>query len=1148
MTRRIAALLLVFLVLPALAQEPADSLEKALKAYKAQNFQSAFELFKESAEYYESNKVWGNAAECWWYAGRNCNEWSKSQPKTAHPLAIEAFTKAAKLYGDVDEKRKQLNALIYLSDSMQELGRWDDSEAPLTQASSLANQLGDRKLESLAVARMGTLLEVSHRWQEALVVTKRLISLLEDIEPQRALHKRVTLASIHQILGENRLAERNYKKAIRGFVASNDAKSTVDAKARLVRLYMQLDEYEKAEPLALELVEDSQLNSSHLAYTINYAKVLQELSRYREALSVLEGLKPTRLGGRASLVASRRVELLFLLNENERAEQLLADEVFESDAKRAQVAAGLSRKALAKRYFLGALEKASSTEQARLRNLYAVRLIRWGELDAAGLELDRAEAGLGAELSPLRSSVLMNKGELLLIRGRAAEALAYFERAESGWELPRDRFDLATLLNNRAAALQALGRRAENLEVLKRAMEIADKFQKPRQIQGTLATAMGYAYGELGRYQEAESYHRKALSLHRGRGYIHGMVVANINLSFVMSHTDRPKKEREFLLEALKLAERHKMEKELMRVYSALGVLESRSSPTQAMELYRKALAIAENSGENSFLIILLNNMGRAEMAQSNFDRAEEFLGRSKDLLKVVDNRRDLYSVQHFEFDLARNLKDRARVVASMKKLVDLAETELRGLSVHSARSYVEGHTAKVRSAFSFLIQDETLSFVFDMEERLRALGLAAMTSGLQPNNSHIPHELEVKRANLDEQLRDLIARGGSQADIERVETQGQQVLDRIERVHLASGVLTRTRAVTAEDVVRELRDDEALLEFVARDNKLTLIKVTSTGISSRPLGPLKPIHLQAVRIYRALVRKKSKDKLDRELATLSELLLKPYKDELSGIKKLIIVPSGPLFSVPFAALRWEDGYLIDRFEVSTSASATSWHVSRKSRPKGTGGMVGALGTIRPSGGDNFTALPATVEEAKTVSKYLQSPVRLVGADMTASALRERSKGSRTLHFATHGKLNSERPLYSGLAGSDRLVTAANIFGWTLDADLAVLSACNSGVVTDGRAYTGLTAAFQFAGVRSLVVTLWSVDDQATADWMRHFYSTMADGETVSSALRIAHRKLRTERPHPYFWAPFVLWGDGQFSPLDKISLRTSGPAARLSD
>jgi CHAT domain-containing protein len=137
----------------------------------------------------------------------------------------------------------------------------------------------------------------------------------------------------------------------------------------------------------------------------------------------------------------------------------------------------------------------------------------------------------------------------------------------------------------------------------------------------------------------------------------------------------------------------------------------------------------------------------------------------------------------------------------------------------------------------------------------------------------------------------------------------------------------------------------------------------------------------------------------------------------------------------------------------------------------------------------------------------------------------------RIVHFATHGLIDTEHPERSGIALSGGFLEASEIYGLDLPADLVVLSACRTALGRNfrGEGLIGLTRAFQSAGARSVLVSLWEVEDRATAELMRRFYREMlVAGRPPAAALRAAQASLRGEPGwrSPYFWAGFVLQGD----------------------
>jgi CHAT domain-containing protein len=146
----------------------------------------------------------------------------------------------------------------------------------------------------------------------------------------------------------------------------------------------------------------------------------------------------------------------------------------------------------------------------------------------------------------------------------------------------------------------------------------------------------------------------------------------------------------------------------------------------------------------------------------------------------------------------------------------------------------------------------------------------------------------------------------------------------------------------------------------------------------------------------------------------------------------------------------------------------------------------------------------------------------------------------RVVHFATHGVLDAAHPELSGIVLSqvdsrgrprEGFVRAHEIYRLSLPADLVVLSACSTALGREihGEGLVGLTRGFQYAGARAVLVSLWEVEDRATAELMRLFYRELLQrGRTPAAALRAAQTALRRKPGWraPYYWAGFVLQGD----------------------
>jgi len=118
--------------------------------------------------------------------------------------------------------------------------------------------------------------------------------------------------------------------------------------------------------------------------------------------------------------------------------------------------------------------------------------------------------------------------------------------------------------------------------------------------------------------------------------------------------------------------------------------------------------------------------------------------------------------------------------------------------------------------------------------------------------------------------------------------------------------------------------------------------------------------------------------------------------------------------------------------------------------------------------------------------------------------------------------------MFSSLKLADGPLNALDLYSMTCQTNLVTLSGCKSGMNDVGRAdeLLGLMRGFLYAGARSLLLSLWDVNDRSTSAFMREFYQSWLGGRSKAEALQDAVRAIRSEEPHPYYWAPFYLVGN----------------------
>ncbi len=286
----------------------------------------------------------------------------------------------------------------------------------------------------------------------------------------------------------------------------------------------------------------------------------------------------------------------------------------------------------------------------------------------------------------------------------------------------------------------------------------------------------------------------------------------------------------------------------------------------------------------------------------------------------------------------------------------------------------------------------------------------------------------------------------------------------------------------------------------------------------------------------------------------LYEQLIAPIHAWLPAVagSLLTIVPHGPLFRLPFAALRDSTGrYLVERHALHY---VTSMSVLDQTNPRVQGsGDRSALLVADPAVDRTRDGLPRLMgarAEVAAIARGLapRTVSVLTGGAATEAAVKQAAPSARILHFATHAVVSDAGPLDSFLAltagaGEDGRVTSAEVYEWKLDAELVVLSACRTarGRIS-GDGVIGLSRAFAYAGAPSLMATVWDAPDETASILLPAFYAAWRRSGSRAGALRSAQleiiRRLRageivvrtpagsvTLQERPALWAPFVLLG-----------------------
>ena len=505
---------------------------------------------------------------------------------------------------------------------------------------------------------------------------------------------------------------------------------------------------------------------------------------------------------------------------------------------------------------------------------------------------------------------------------------------------------------------------------------------------------------------------------------------------------------------------------------------------------------------------------------------------------------------------LAAGLEDFRQAEKHFRQAIKLIEMMRAPLAAEEFRmAFLSDKLAPYENLAKIYLTEKKFGKAFSTVEKARARVLAeSLGDSIQMTESgqnRVSSKLSKKLQALREELNwfysrinraDEIEIKNLQAEAKKREKQIADVMRQIESTRANDEPVSRNRAgfsgQTSADNAAEVKrlqnrlgNQKALIEFINFDGNLSAFVLTDKKIhfaanlakEAEIVALLENLQFQfdALR-YGAKNLSGHLDELKKRadfyLRKLYEKLLAPVERFL-GKRNLVIVPVGALHYVPFHALTNGENYIIETRQVVYSPSATVWQVLA-SKP------VQKLKTALLMGFAD-ERIPLVNTEIEILHKIFRGSKSFTGEKASFAVFTKNAPHFDVLHFACHGNFRPENPLFSSLQLADGWVTVRDICSQNLKAEIVTLSACETGLnkIFAGDEILGLARGFLSAGASSLVLSLWTVNDEAATVLMKNFYSELKTGKTAAEALQIAQCSFIERGLHPYFWSPFALIG-----------------------
>lgn len=738
---------------------------------------------------------------------------------------------------------------------------------------------------------------------------------------------------------------------------------------------------------------------------------------------------------------------------------------------------------------------------------------------------------------------LQGLGMVYRSSGETGKAIGHYEEALALWRQMNDRLGEARTLATLGDLYQSVGDPQRALDHLEPALALFAAAGQPREEAGAL-TSLGDALSRKGEGPKAVAALERALAIEQRAGDREGEARTLNDLGWVY---------------ILRQDWRH-----------------VRESFTRARALYRAA-------GDRPAEAVAVANVAWADAEAGRPQAAIAGYGEALPLLAAFGDREAEASALLGLAQARRALSDLAGAQAAVEQGIERVES-LRGASAsHDLRA---AFLASKQQLYAFevdLLMERHRrqpgagwdSRALAAAERARARGLLDL---LAESGADLRHGVDPallartdaagRRVDEADRLRWQLRSPEAEQALRQALAEADRAQTELRLASPAYAALTQPHTLSVSEIQHQVLDGGTLLlEYHLGRERSFLWAVTAAGLTAYDLPPRKEIEEAARRGYELLERSRetlAQRPAEEALVDLSNLLLRPAAGLLEG-RRLLIVPDGALHYLPFAALPLPGTSepLVAGHEVVVSPSASALAVARRelagrppaprtlaivadpvfdARDPRVGGRS-TVATVALRGGDRFRRLGYSHTEAAALAALVPPAERLDALGFRASretVLSGALSRYRIVHFATHGMLDTGNQGLSKLVLSqideqgrprNGFVWAHEIYGLKLPADLVVLSACRTALGPEirGEGLVGLTRGFQYAGARAVLVSLWEVDDEATAELMRLFYREMLErGESPAAALRNAQDALR-RRPEwsaPYFWAGFSLQGD----------------------
>jgi CHAT domain-containing protein/Tfp pilus assembly protein PilF len=784
---------------------------------------------------------------------------------------------------------------------------------------------------------------------------------------------------------------------------------------------------------------------------------------------------------------------------------------------------------------------------------------------ASALKHFKESLGITREVEDKVAQMKMigNIGKASAETGEFATAFENYKQAIAIADEIGDQNTRTIYLQGIATLYTELGNDSTALNYHRQALDIAQTIGAMR-LAGISLMDIGTVYRDKGEYAQAMHYYNNAWEIFKESSDKKNQSVVLDNIGLVYYRQDNYARALKFIRQAVDTSKKINYNLGSGHQLNNLGNIElAQKNYTTAGKYFQEALEVGDTLKVQEVMWRAYYGLALVFEAQENF---QEALKHYKRAVKSIEDIRSKIPVEGYKSTF---FQSKIEVYQGLTNLLFKLHIQDSG-KAYDQEAFHYAERAKARSLLDILA-----------ESRVNIRG------GIDPEMLKREREIFQKIARFQTELQTkkltAIEKGEIQDSLKFAEEKLNDFQLELRQENPAYAELQYPQPLTISTVQENiLHDGDILLEYSLGEINSYLWAITKSSSSIYQLPSQKNIEDLTSRFLSIAGAPPTAGTSPEDPGeNLYKILLAPANREIQTGINLIVVPDGILHYLPFEALITGlhnnlPRYLIESHNISYAPSASvlefiknKYGAHNKPSQKellafanpdyGQPARLASLQTtVDPAGltekynsvrgiyseqGFEFLELPYTVKEVESIAALFpkQQTTAYLGIDAREETLKSESLGQyRRIHLATHALINEEQPGRSCIVltldddpAEDGFLQMNEIFNLKIDADLVVLSACQTGrgKLVRGEGIMGLTRAFLYAGAHTLVVSHWPVSDYSTAEFMEKFYKYMQSGNTKSEALRKAKLDFLTsdEVPkyrHPYYWAPFVMVGN----------------------